>query len=103
MLIAFGAYAGELYTALALAFLVGLFGTGCIIGAYAAAPQLYPTELRTTGTGVAIGLGRWGGVASPTVAGLLLDANWTGPELYFLFSLPLFIAGIAALFLRFRI
>ena len=103
LLIAFGAWSGELYAALALAFLVGLFGTGCIIGAYAAVPQLYPTEVRTTGTGVAIGLGRWGGVASPTVAGLLLDANWTGPELYFLFSVPLFIAGIAALFLRFRI
>ena len=103
LLIAFGAWSGELYAALALAFLVGLFGTGCIIGAYAAVPQLYPTEVRTTGTGVAIGLGRWGGVASPTVAGLLLDANWTGPELYLLFSVPLFIAGIAALFLRFRI
>ena len=102
-LIAFGAWSGELYAALALAFLVGLFGTGCIIGAYAAVPQLYPTEVRTTGTGVAIGLGRWGGVASPTVAGLLLDANWTGPELYLLFSVPLFIAGLAALFLRFRI
>ena len=102
-MIAFGAYAGELYAALVLSFLVGLFGTGCIIGAYVAAPQIYPTEVRTTGTGVAIGLGRWGGVASPTVAGLLLDASWTGPELYFIFSIPLFAAGIAALFLRFRI
>ena len=102
-MIAFGAYTGELYAALVLAFLVGLFGTGCIIGAYAAAPQIYPAEVRTTGTGVAIGLGRWGGVASPTVAGLLLDASWSGPELYLLFSIPLFAAGIAALFLRFKI
>ena len=103
LLIAFGAYSGELYTALALAFLVGLFGTGCIIGAYAAVPQLYPTEVRTTGTGVAIGLGRWGGVASPTVAGLLLDASWSGADLYFIFSIPLFVAGIAALLLKFRL
>ena len=102
-MIAFGLLSGELYAAMTLAFLVGLFGTGCIIGAYAAVPQLYPTEVRTTGTGVAIGLGRWGGVASPTVAGLMLDANWTGAELYFIFSIPLFLAGIAALFLRFRI
>lgn len=103
LLIAFGVYSGELFAALALAFLVGLFGTGCIIGAYAAVPQLYPTEVRTTGTGVAIGLGRWGGVASPTVAGLLLDASWSGAELYFVFSIPLFIAGMAALLLKFRI
>ena len=103
LLIAFGAYSGELFATLALAFLVGLFGTGCIIGAYVAVPQLYPTEVRTTGTGVAIGLGRWGGVASPTVAGLLLDAGWPGVELYFVFSIPLFIAGIAALLLKFRI
>lgn len=103
LLIAFGAWSGELFAALALAFLVGLFGTGCIIGAYAAVPQLYPTEVRTTGTGVAIGLGRWGGVASPTVAGVLLDAGWQGPHLYFMFAIPLFMAAAAAMFLRFRV
>ncbi len=102
-LILFGLYAGELYTAMALAFLVGVFGTGCIIGAYSAVPQIYPTEIRTTGTGVAIGLGRWGGVISPTLAGALLDASWTGPELFLLFSIPLFVAAVAALLLRFRI
>jgi len=103
LLIAFGLYSGVLSAALILAFLVGFFGTGCIMGAYAAVPQLYPTEVRTTGTGMAIGLGRWGGVASPTVAGLLLDAGWNSAELYFIFSVPLFLAGIAAFLLRFRI
>ncbi|MCY4477292.1 MAG: MFS transporter [Gammaproteobacteria bacterium] len=103
LLIAFGLYSGVLSAALVLAFLVGFFGTGCIMGAYAAVPQLYPTEVRTTGTGMAIGLGRWGGVASPTVAGLLLDAGWNSAELYFIFSVPLFLAGIAAFLLRFRI
>ncbi len=103
LLIAFGLYSSVLSAALILAFLVGFFGTGCIMGAYAAVPQLYPTEVRTTGTGMAIGLGRWGGVASPTAAGLLLDAGWNSPELYFIFSVPLFLAGIAAFLLRFRI
>ena len=103
LLIAFGLYSGVLSAALILAFLVGFFGTGCIMGAYAAVPQLYPTEVRTTGTGMAIGLGRWGGVASPTVAGLLLDSGWNSAELYFIFSVPLFLAGIAAFLLRFRI
>ena len=103
LLIAFGLYSGVLSAALILAFLVGFFGTGCIMGAYAAVPQLYPPEVRTTGTGMAIGLGRWGGVASPTVAGLLLDAGWNSAELYFIFSVPLFLAGIAAFLLRFRI
>ena len=102
LMIAFGAYSGELFTALALAFLVGLFGTGCIMGAYAAVPQMYPPEVRTTGTGVAIGVGRWGGVAAPTVAGVLLDTGWTGPDLYFIFAIPLFVAAAAAMFLRFR-
>ena len=101
-MIAFGAFAGELYTALTLAFLVGLFGTGCIMGAYAAVPQMYPPEVRTTGTGMAIGVGRWGGVAAPTAAGMLLDAGWTGPNLYFIFAIPLFMAAAAAMFLRFR-
>ena len=102
LMIAFGAYAGELFTALALAFLVGLFGTGCIMGAYAAVPQMYPPEVRTTGTGMAIGVGRWGGVAAPTVAGVLLDTGWTGPDLYFIFAIPLFVAAAAAMFLRIR-
>ena len=103
LLIAFSLYTGVLSAALVLAFLVGIFGTGCIMGAYAAVPQLYPTEIRTTGTGLAIGIGRWGGVISPALAGLLLDAGWTGPDLYLVFSIPLFIAGVAALLLRFRI
>lgn len=102
-LIAFGAYAGELYAAIALAFLVGMFGTGCIMGAYAAVPQLYPTEIRTTGTGVAIGLGRVGGVLAPVLAGVLLDWNWQGPDLFLIFSVPLFAAAAAALFLRLRL
>ena len=102
LMIAFGVYAGELFTALTLAFLVGLFGTGCIMGAYAAVPQMYPPEVRTTGTGMAIGVGRWGGVAAPTAAGMLLDAGWTGPNLYFIFAIPLFMAAAAAMFLRFR-
>ena len=100
LLIAFGLYYGTLSAALVLAFLVGVFGTGCIMGAYAAVPQLYPTEVRTTGTGVAIGLGRWGGVAAPTAAGVLLDVGWTGPDLYFIFAIPLFIAAAAAMYLR---
>lgn len=39
----------------------------------------YPTALRGTGLGWALGIGRIGGVIGPLLAGLLLDAGWNPP------------------------
>jgi benzoate transport len=56
-----------------VAFLAGVAVFGGIVGLYSLLARSFPTELRVTGTGLAIGLGRGGAVLGPLVGGLLLQ------------------------------
>jgi AAHS family 3-hydroxyphenylpropionic acid transporter len=47
---------------------------------YSVAGGLYPTSLRGTGIGAAIGVGRLGSLAGPTLAALLLSAGQTSTQ-----------------------
>jgi AAHS family 4-hydroxybenzoate transporter-like MFS transporter len=55
----------------------------------------YPTALRGTGLGWALGIGRIGGVFGPFVAGFLLTSGWTPAELFYAASVPVLIGAIA--------
>ena len=57
--------------------------------------HFYPTALRGTGLGWALGIGRIGGVFGPFVAGLLLTAGWTPAELFYASGVPMLIGAIA--------
>jgi benzoate transport len=56
--------------------IAGLFTTGATAGLYAVFAQSFPTSLRASGTGFAIGFGRGGAALGPITAGLLLAAGW---------------------------
>ncbi len=73
---------GSLALSYALAFLIGVFVNGCVAGLYAIAPMVYGSEVRATGVGWGIGVGRMGAIVSPMVAGTLLDAAWSPSQLY---------------------
>ncbi len=62
---------------------------GCMIGLYAMAPRLFPTQSRAAGLSLAIGIGRVGAVCSPLLAGWLFDLGWAKPDGYIVFALPL--------------
>lgn len=49
----------------------GFFTNGGIVGIYGVLAQAYPTHLRATGTGFAVGFGRAGAMLAPIVAGYL--------------------------------
>lgn len=49
--------------------LVGLFTNAAIVGFYAMFASAYPTQLKATGTGFALAIGRAGAALSPIVAG----------------------------------
>lgn len=57
----------------ALAFLACLFGNGAMVGLYALVARAFPTELRASGTGLVIGVGRGGAALSPIIAGTLFQ------------------------------
>jgi benzoate transport len=95
----FGLFAHGLALAMPLAVVVGYLSFGSMVGLYSIMPSVYPTEVRNTGAGLSIGIGRIGGIVSPFAAGLLLESGWPGSSTYVLFSLPLLAAAAATLFL----
>ncbi|HKD52802.1 MAG TPA: hypothetical protein VKB72_01160, partial [Steroidobacteraceae bacterium] len=53
----------------------GLFTNAAIAGFYLLFARVFPTHVRATGTGFAIGVGRGGAVIAPVIAGYLFQAG----------------------------
>ncbi|QYE33919.1 hypothetical protein KZX46_13935 [Polymorphobacter sp. PAMC 29334] len=58
-----------------MAFLAGVCVYSGIVGLYALLARSFPPELRVTGTGLAIGIGRAGAVLGPVIGGFLIAAG----------------------------
>jgi MFS transporter, AAHS family, 4-hydroxybenzoate transporter len=83
---------GEPGMPLPLLYLV-IFAAGiCIVGAQPAlnalASTLYPTEIRATGVGWSLGVGRVGAIVGPVVAAQLVGLNWSSQTLFLAASVP---------------
>ncbi|VVD82375.1 4-hydroxybenzoate transporter PcaK [Pandoraea iniqua] len=79
-----------------------IFGAGfCVvggqIGANALAARTYPTTIRGTGVGWALGIGRIGSIVGPMVGGVLLALQWDPQHLFMMAAVPALIASVAAL------
>ena len=85
----------NLNAALWTALLVGMIANAAMAGLYAVGPTLYPTAVRATGMGSAIGVGRLGAILAPSISGALLDKGWTPAHLYVLFAIPYVLAALA--------
>ena len=64
-----------------------VFGAGfCIVGAQTGANAMtagyYPTAIRSTGVGWALGIGRIGSIVGPWVGGLILSFQWKTSSLF---------------------
>lgn len=59
-----------------LAFASGFVVIGAQAGLNALAARFYPTSVRSTGVGWALGVGRWGSFVGPLVGGMLLRIGW---------------------------
>ncbi|MGR9579683.1 MFS transporter [Pandoraea sputorum] len=78
-----------------------IFGAGfCVvggqIGANALAARTYPTTIRGTGVGWALGIGRIGSIVGPIVGGVLLALHWDPQHLFMMAAVPVTIASAAA-------
>jgi len=93
LIAAFGAVVHRLELALWTALLLGVLSNAAMAGLYAVGPPLYPTAVRATGMGCAIGIGRLGAILAPLASGALLDRGWEAQQLYGLFSGPFAIAN----------
>src|ERR1044071_8246551 len=74
-------------------------GFGIIGGQTAANPvasMAYPTEIRSTGVGWFLGVGRLGSIVGPALAGHLMTIGWTSKHIFLLATIPALIAAAAA-------
>lgn len=73
-------------------FFLGLSLNACVASLYAYAPSIYPVQIRTSGVGLAMGMGRVGGILSPLAAGLILDAGFSVIETYAFYAASFLLA-----------
>ena len=77
MVAAFGRGSDDLNHLALMAGAAGFFTEAAIVGLYSVLAQVFPTHLRASGTGFAIGVGRGGAALSPILAGLLFQAGFS--------------------------
>jgi MFS transporter, AAHS family, 4-hydroxybenzoate transporter len=96
-LIALLAFAGGLFAlTLALTLILGASTSGAQAGLYGLAAAFYPTSIRATGVGWALGIGRIGAIIGPTLGGALLSMQWTPRQIFLAASLPALCAATAS-------
>lgn len=85
-----------------LLFVLGLTASAAFSNLYTVALTVYPAQVRSTGLGWCIGLGRGGAVASPALAGVMLGLGINMPALFIYFAVPILIAAGCIRLIRMR-
>jgi len=80
-----------------LAFLLGFLVIGAQAGLNVLAASFYPTSVRSTGIGWALGVGRIGSIVGPILAGTLLTLEWQPGRILFAGAVPAIFALAAIL------
>jgi benzoate transport len=78
----------------------GFCTNAAIVGMYAIIAQAFPTHVRASGTGFAIGIGRGGSVLAPIIAGFLFTAGYPLPTVSFMMALGSLVAAGILSFLK---
>ena len=96
VMLSFGFFVETDYV-LVIFFLMGFGVQGGFVGLYAVAASMYPTYIRTTGVGWAIGAGRLGGIIGPILGGLLVAWGLDMTQSFWVFAIPSALAGLMTL------
>lgn len=78
----------------AMVFLAGFGIPGSQAGLNALSATYYPTDLRSTGVGSGLGIGRIGSIVGPLVGGVLLSHHWTAAQLFIAAAVPAMISAV---------
>jgi AAHS family 4-hydroxybenzoate transporter-like MFS transporter len=78
-------------------FFTGILIQGAQAGLNASSAVFYPTSIRSTGVGWALGIGRLGSITGPLLGGIMLSRSWSLQHIFYANSIPALLAGIAIL------
>jgi AAHS family 4-hydroxybenzoate transporter-like MFS transporter len=76
-------------------FLCGCFIQGAQAGLNALAATFYPTSMRSTGVGWALGIGRLGSIVGPLLGGILIAHEWSLQQIFLAGATPALLAVLA--------
>jgi benzoate transport len=102
MVVWFGRGPHDLVSLAATVAIAGMFINSAIGGYYLLFAKVFPTHVRATGTGFAIGVGRGGAVLAPILAGYLFQAGLTMPTVATLMAMGSLLSAAALLALKVR-
>jgi benzoate transport len=96
----FGRVPADLTKLALFAALAGFCTNGAIVGMYAIFAHAYPTQVRASGTGFAIGIGRGGSALAPVLGGYLQVAGFGRPAIFIIMGCSALISAILLTFLK---
>jgi AAHS family 4-hydroxybenzoate transporter-like MFS transporter len=76
-------------------FLAGFCTIGAQFGANSLAANFYPTHIRATGVGWALGVGRIGSILGPVIGGVLIGLNFDLHQIFLSAAIPAICATVA--------
>jgi AAHS family 4-hydroxybenzoate transporter-like MFS transporter len=86
---------------LPMLFVVVLITGFCIVGGQPAVNALagtyYPTNLRSTGIGWSLGVGRIGSIVGPVLGGELIRMNWSNSDIFIAVAVPAAVSAVMLL------
>jgi AAHS family 4-hydroxybenzoate transporter-like MFS transporter len=94
---AIGAAGAGLWALVTTIFIAGFCVIGGQAGSNALAADFYPTAIRSTGVGWALGIGRIGSILGPFVGGYLLSSVTETRHVFWVVAMPTLLAMAAAL------
>ncbi|MEO1019769.1 MAG: MFS transporter [Pseudomonadota bacterium] len=96
-----GQSAGHLPLAFTAVFVSGAAVIGGQLGMNALVVRFYPTEMRATGLGWALAVGRIGSIIGPIVVGFTISLGWSLQSVFILAAIPAFLcAGVTIILQR---
>jgi MFS transporter, AAHS family, 4-hydroxybenzoate transporter len=99
--VAFLGYSHSIVSIMCCTFFAGAGVIGGQTGANALAASFYPTYIRSTGVGWALGIGRIGSIVGPILGGTMLSLHWPLSTIFLAAAIPSLI-GSGAIFLMGR-
>ena len=100
MIVAFARGATDLVTLTTRVAIAGLFTNATVVGLYSLFAKVFPTHVRASGTGFAVGVGRGGAVVGPIIAGYLFQAGFSLQTVATLMGTGSLAAACALFFLK---
>lgn len=78
-------------------FILGISVQGAQAGLNVLSAMYYPTVIRSTGVGWALGIGRIGSIVGPMIGGVMLSMEWTPQQIFMAGAVPAICAAVAVL------